>query len=358
MNPIRAWNSFWFGRISARPLGVMRILFGLVVIAHVGFLAADAQPWLTDQGYLRGTEARELAGPLRPSPLQWVQDPLSIRLALGGVGVLGALFALGWRTRIVSVLVYLGVLSIHNRLLIVASGADTLLVCLAFYFMLSPCGAAYSLDARRAARKRGTPAEPLIAAWPQRLMQIQLAVVYFMTAVSKANGKTWLDGTALYYVFNEPEFGRWSLGLGDAHVLLSVMTYSALFIEFALAYLLWFKQTRPYAILAGIALHGAIMLTVNIPLFGEMMMLTYLAFVTPEELDAALRVLNPRRWFASAEAKAKLDLRGLRLDAPAGQSSTAHLEAGSRTNPKRSKKKARPSPARDTAEDMASVVGR
>ena len=31
-----------------------------------------------------------------------------------------------------------------------ASGADVLLMLMAFYLMLSPCGAAYSLDARRA----------------------------------------------------------------------------------------------------------------------------------------------------------------------------------------------------------------
>ena len=39
---------------------------------------------------------------------------------------------------------------------------------MAFYLMLSPCGAAYSLDARRAARRRGTagraPDRPLGAA--------------------------------------------------------------------------------------------------------------------------------------------------------------------------------------------------
>jgi MFS family permease len=32
MNPIRAWNAFWFGPISARPLGAFRIVFGLIAL--------------------------------------------------------------------------------------------------------------------------------------------------------------------------------------------------------------------------------------------------------------------------------------------------------------------------------------
>jgi hypothetical protein len=358
VNAIRAWNHFWFGRISARPLGLLRILYGLVVIAHVSFLAYDAKPWLTDEGYLRGSEARELAGPWRPSPLQWVQDPLTVRLSLAAVGVLGALLALGWRTRIVSVLLYLGVLCIHNRLLLVASGADILLVCLAFYLMLSPCGAAYSLDARRIARKRGTLAEPVIIPWAQRLIQIQVAVVYFMTALCKAAGATWTDGTALYYVLNEPEFGRWTFGLSDSYILLSFLTYGALVLEFALPFLLWFKSSRPYAIAAGVALHVGIIFTINIPLFGEMMMLAYLSFVTPDELDAFGRLLNPLRWFGFARGEANVDLQGRRLDQPAPAAATPHFGTGRRRKPAATKPMAATSAAKETAASLANAVGR
>ena len=37
--------------------------------------------------------------------------------------------------------------------------------------------------------------------------------------------------------------------------------------EFALAFLLWVRPARPYAIAAGMLLHVGIMLTVNIPIF-------------------------------------------------------------------------------------------
>jgi hypothetical protein len=65
MNPLRAWNTFWFRPISARPLGAFRIVFGLIILANLGLISVDLDYWLTDQGLLQGTEARLLAGPWR-----------------------------------------------------------------------------------------------------------------------------------------------------------------------------------------------------------------------------------------------------------------------------------------------------
>ena len=86
MNPIRAWNRFWFAPISARPLGAYRIVFGILVLVHLLLISVDLDYWYTDAGVLRGTEARELAGPLRFSPLQWYQDPATVHAGVRGDG--------------------------------------------------------------------------------------------------------------------------------------------------------------------------------------------------------------------------------------------------------------------------------
>src|SRR5262245_1040735 len=165
MNPVRAWNRFWFGPISARPLGLYRILFGLIVLCHLGLLTVELDHWYTDAGLLRGDEARRAAGPLRFSVLQWIQDPVSVRLAFGVVALVAVGFIVGWRTRLMSVLLYLGMMSIYHRNISTNCGPDMIMMIMCFFFMLSPCGAAYSLDARRLARRRGTLAEPLIIPW-------------------------------------------------------------------------------------------------------------------------------------------------------------------------------------------------
>lgn len=298
MNPIQAWNTFWFRPISARPLGVFRVVIGLLTLVYLGTLSVEMTYWLTDQGLMIGNESRELAGWLRYSPLQYVQDPTSVRIFMAVTTVVAVLFTLGWRTRIMSVLLYLGLLSIYHRNIPTNCGADALLMITVFYLMLSPCGAACSLDARRIARRRGTAAEPLIVPWAQRLIQLQLSLIYFDTSILKCNGATWLGGTALHYVLHIAEFGRLDLTfLAQYPLLINALTYSALLVEFALAFLLWFRPTRSWVILSGLILHGSILFMVNIPLFGELMTACYLVFLTPAELDVFLRVINPFVWF-------------------------------------------------------------
>ncbi|GAC1474594.1 MAG: hypothetical protein NVSMB9_25250 [Isosphaeraceae bacterium] len=315
MNPLRAWNLFWFRPISARPLCAFRVVVGVLTLAHLGLLSVDLDYWLSDSGILQGAEARTLAGPLRPSPLQWVQDPVSVRTFVALSGLVAFLFTIGWRTRVMGVLLYLALLSIHHRNILTNCGPDNLLLILVFYLMLSPCGVAYSLDARRARLRRGTEAEPIIVPWAQRLIQIQLCLIYFDTSILKCNGSTWLGGTALHYVLNNPEVGRLDFRFLCQHpLLLNLLTHTALLVEFGLAFLLWNRATRAWMAIAGIVLHAGVLLVVNVPLFGELMTACYLTFLTPGELDTLLRVLNPVRLFrrsarASFDGKARLDAR-------------------------------------------------
>ena len=316
MNPLRAWNQFWFGPISAKPLGIFRIVFGVVVLCNLGFLAFDMNYWLTDAGLLQGKEALELAGPYRTSPLLYFQDPLSVRLFFAATAVIASIYTVGWHTRIAGVALYLAMLSIHHRNLLTNSGADALVMVMTFYMMLAPSGAAYSLDARRARRRRGTDADALIVPWAQRLIQLQLALIYFTTAMFKCNGGSWLNGTALHYVLLNTEVGRPFLSFLTSYpVLLNVMTYGVLFLEFALAFLLWFRPTRPWVILAGVSLHTGILFSVNIPIFGEMMTACYLTFLGPEEVQSMLRCINPLNWFGSNAKTEPVEIPG-RVDRP------------------------------------------
>ncbi len=299
MNPLRPWNRFWFSPISARPLAMYRIIFGFLVLAHLASISVELDYWYTDVGLLQGDQARLVAGPLRLSPLHWVQDPVSVRCVVGLVAAAAVAFVLGWQTRIMSVLLYLGVLSLYHRNLSSTCGPDQLMTITAFYMMLTPCGAALSLDARRVSRRRGTLAEPLIVPWAQRLLQIQLCLIYLATAAFKCHGSTWLGGTAIHFVLFNQEFRQSNLEwLANYPVVISALTQSALVLEFALAFLLWFRPTRKWIALTGVLLHVGIVPLVNVPLFGEQMTALYLLFFAPDELAALLGFFDPRRWFS------------------------------------------------------------
>ncbi|MGW0734350.1 HTTM domain-containing protein [Streptomyces sp. NPDC002851] len=64
------------------------------------------------------------------------------------------LLLLGWRTRTMSVLFMVGVLSLLNRSVFVGDGGDNVIHLMAMYLVLTRCGQVWSLDARRAARAR------------------------------------------------------------------------------------------------------------------------------------------------------------------------------------------------------------
>src|SRR5271157_3354838 len=326
MNPLRAWNRFWFGPVSARPLGVYRIVFGLLVLAHLAFISVELDYWYTDAGLLQGNQARIFAGPYRFSPLNWVQDPFSVRCAVAALAAVAIAFVLGWRTQIMGVLIYFGLMSLYHRNLATNCGPDMLMMITSFYLMLSPCCAALSLDARRAAQRRAdTPAEPLCIPWAQRLLQIQLCVIYFASAVFKCNGRTWIGGTAVHYVIFNHEVGQLNLEwLARYPLVISLMTYGALLIEFALPFLLWFRPARRWVALGGILLHAGIVPLVNVPLFGEQMTSLYLLFLAPDELESLLRRLNPWAWFRRQD----VGLRALsaRLDPSSATAAWRQLE--------------------------------
>lgn len=313
MNPLRAWNRFWFAPISAKPLGVHRILFGLFVLSHLALISVDLDFWYSDVGLLQGDEAAVTAGPLRPTLLAHYQDPASVRAMLAATAGVAVAFTLGWRTKIMSVLLYLGLMTFYNRNLLTNCGPDQVMMITAFYMMLAPCGAAFSLDARREARRRGTPAEPLILPWAQRLIQLQLCLIYFVTAFLKCNGRAWLGGTAVHYVLFNHEVGQFNLEwLGGYPLVVNLMTTTALVVEFSLAFLLWFRPTRRWVALLGVGLHAGIWPMVNVPLFGEQMTAFYLLFLDPDELASLGAFFRPSRWFgrrapAAADAEARVD---------------------------------------------------
>ncbi|WP_443046528.1 HTTM domain-containing protein [Streptomyces sp. DSM 40750] len=71
------------------------------------------------------------------------------------LGILSTLLLLlGWRTRAVSVLFMVGVLSLQNRSVFMGDGGDNVIHLMAIYLVFVRCAQVWSLDARRARRTR------------------------------------------------------------------------------------------------------------------------------------------------------------------------------------------------------------
>lgn len=103
-----------------------------------------------------------------------------------------AALMLGWRTRTMSVLFMVGVLSLQNRSIFIGDGGDNVIHLMAMYLVLTRCGQVWSLDARRAKRAasaEGTPGRDL----PGVLLWAVLGLGLAAAQLSGGHGLTWFE---------------------------------------------------------------------------------------------------------------------------------------------------------------------
>lgn len=156
------------------------------------------------------------------------------------------------------------------------------------------------------------------APWAQRMIQIELSLLYFMTFCSKSQGPAWIDGTALYYVYHLDQFHRFPVpGFLESLFLVRLETWFTLAIEFSLGVLIWFKELRYYVLALGALLHLSLEYTMNVPMFQWTALAMYVTFVDGADLASA---------WVRVRLISGLALRGLGLArSGVGRGSTAQL---------------------------------
>ena len=278
-------GAFWRGVVDARPAALLRIALGLLAFADLWDRLRDFNAFYTLDGLVAGPSEGFRA-------LTWslfsLTSSRSATLALFLAGFpLALAFALGYRTRIANALLWVFLVSLHNRNVHVCDGGDAVMLALVFWLMFVDSAAAYSLDVRLGRR---APAAT-IPALPFRALQIQIGLIYLLTVIAK-NGQGWREGTAVYQAVSNSDWGR---GLGPllaAHpALCRLLTRATLVIEAAIPLLVFspFRTnlTRTIAIAGGVALHLGIFLTMRVGIFSQVMPLSYLVFVPIRWIDAA-----------------------------------------------------------------------
>ena len=197
----------------------------------------------------------------------------------------------GWQTRFVKWLVLIGHISYDYRNPSLVYGVDAIAACLLLILCFAPIGRALSWDRVRevhlAKRKDldllASP-PPFVSRWAfacTRLIQIQMAVLFFFSAIDKLKGEDWWNGDAVWQVFvSNDYYNGFLLDLFANHFwLVNLATYATVLIEIAYPFLVWQRATRPYALVGAIFLHLQFALLMNLYYFSFVMILGHMSFL-------------------------------------------------------------------------------
>ena len=287
----RAWSRIWFQSRPTSPLEITRIGIGAALLVNYGL----ATPYLFDFWGEHGWVPRALV--LRDAN-PWMQSVFFHFTATWQWILFHALFLfccgalmLGWQTSWVKWLVLVGQISYDRRNPTFVYGVDQIVMCLLLILCLAPIGRALSLDrvrAVRAAKLRNLEAvlPPYASPWAgacKRLMQIQMAVLFFYSGLAKVRGDDWWHGDALWLVFTMNEYYNRVLldVLASNYWLVNLATYGTILVEIAFPFLIWQRRTRPYMLAAAIFLHVQIAVFMGMPYFSFVMIMGHMSFLRP-----------------------------------------------------------------------------
>jgi len=286
------------GPVDPRPLAWFRCWFGLLTLVNLALLWPDMPMWLGDDGVLPPDVHR----------LRITDTRLSIYLVTGsgdlaialirGLGLAGGLgLVLGVCPRAAAACVWAAAVSYSWRNMNILHSGDSLIRIGSFFLIFARSDGCLSLP--RAVRRRRRPAADdasrmsaaapcleRVPAWPQRILQLQLCVLYLVAGIWKLTGPTWRDGTAVGMVLQLGEFQRFPIpDFFLTPPMSQVLSYATLAFELGFPLLIWVPRLRMPLLLAGLVFHAGLDWVMNVQLFQWLITSYYLLWLEPERRD-------------------------------------------------------------------------
>ncbi len=335
------WGIDWFlfQPRDRMPLQIMRIIFGLFLVGYFSSLHFPAMMLYGTDGLVsRGCEF-PLSRTDRPQLFHLLSDhsDLVVWLVTSGGIASGLWLASGVLSRLAPLVVWLFVSSVV--VVIPGNSGDLLVMSYATYLAAGgfaghlagngkgppqrfqgDTGEGQSLEVNRQKRPDASGVGkalmagqalrrmltiplagdgPAIPAWSIRLFQVQLVFVYFFTGYHKLANDAWYHATAMHYIVGQTFWSRIDMTrLLNWSTATSIATTVVLLFELlAFPVLVWVKSWRIPILLAGVIFHVTIYITMRVFTFHQIMMLYYLAFLLPEDWQAAADFLRPLQKF-------------------------------------------------------------
>jgi hypothetical protein len=348
---IASWVRFWFTATDPLGLHVLRVATGILLLVWLLSFANRVDAFFGLDGWFDRQAYREIAKLPEgaPVPITW---SLVYLFPTGGalkayywasVAVL-ALFTLGIAPRITGVLSWLAVASfVGNPAL--AYDADWLLVILAFYLMvgyllfglwngnlspagllLGPCRVSLlrrpSLASSTSAGSNGSNDRPpsVAANFTIRLLQVQFALIIFVSGLHKLQFGEWWGATALWYPLvpalqtTLPDIKAYASNGPSWLLVINIATYAVLVWQITFPLFAWRKRWRPVLIGGAVVGWLGMAFVYHLPLFGPIYLIGCLSFLTPGEWQGLANRLG--RWVGLNRNPSELGTRSAERGTP------------------------------------------
>ncbi|PHQ46497.1 HTTM domain-containing protein, partial [Halorubrum sp. C3] len=194
--------------VDLRALAAFRIGLGTLVIVDLLLRSRSLTAFYTDYGvlplraflsdYSTSHSLHALSG-----------EPWAVALSFAVAGAFALALVVGYRTRLVTLVSWVLLVSLHARNPMVLNSGDTLLRMLLFWSVFLPLGARWSVDAvRRADRGAGaeSAATASVASVATMAVLLQILVMYLTNSVHKYASEVWMSGEAVAYVMQADQF--------------------------------------------------------------------------------------------------------------------------------------------------------
>lgn len=267
----------WFisDRHSDYGVAVMRIASGTFLL---GWLLANVpvasqiwgpgsrywQPYREILGYDAPFNALQHAGP----SLFWLWYVVTIALVIA--------FTLGWRTRIITPLLFLAYTTLNGQNTPISDGGNYFIRIMLIYLILMDVSRRWSLDARRRARtgRPETQTGSVLHNIGLCLVIAQICIVYLEAGLYKVQGTLWQNGAAVYYPLQSVAYGAFP-PLADLLTYLAlpvvIATYVTVLAQIAFPFLLFHRITRRIGLILLLGMHLSIAVVMGLPFFSGIM---------------------------------------------------------------------------------------
>ncbi|MBT9556706.1 MAG: HTTM domain-containing protein, partial [Myxococcales bacterium] len=314
----RDWCADLFG-LDLRTLALFRVLLASLTLADLWNRLPDIEAFYTDFGVLpRATFITEFANQNLLSFHLFGGTTFSVALLFVLHAIVATALLIGWRTRLMTILGWVFLMSLHGRNPYVLQGGDVLFRMLYFWAMFLPLGARWSVDAALAqtVTAQPNPAKPhRIAGIPTLAIILQTCFVYWFTMALKTGDEWWKDFTAVHYALHLDHFAtpvaEW---LRTFPTAMKALTISTAWIEILVPLMAILGGRFPFfrllAVVMMVGLHAIFGSALKIGLFPYISSLSWIVMIpgwfwdklearidrTRESLTFVVRSLASERW--------------------------------------------------------------